>query len=438
MKIIISFTLLFNLLSCSHASRKPLAYSTSSNDFIKVKGTRFSLSQKEYQFMGTNFWYGANLGADKKLRPRLVRELDKLASLGIKNLRVIAGSEGPDSKPYRMVPSMQVSPGKYNNNVLEGLDFLLDEMRKRGMKAVMVLNNYWNWSGGMGQYLVWAKARNSIPYPPPHPGGSWSKYQRFVSGFYTNKKAVALFNKHVEFIVNRRNSLSQILYKNDPAIMSWELANEPRGDWNVSGFRTWIHETAKLIKSFDTNHLVTTGSEGDTPYTSAGTDLVEDHRSEYIDYATIHIWVQNWNIYNPNNPQSLKRATDYSLSYIKKHEIKAKRLGKPVVLEEFGISRDFNSHEPTSKTKIRDQFFTSLFQHVSDATKDTQNPLQGVNFWAWGGEGRPTNVNGLWLPGDDFIGDPPHEHQGWYSVYDKDDSTNKVIKDFANKINTHK
>jgi mannan endo-1,4-beta-mannosidase len=68
----------------------------------------------------------------------------------------------------------------------------------------------------------------------------------------------------------------------------------------------------------------------------------------------------------------------------------------------------------------------------------SSSPLQGVNFWAWGGEGRPNNINGLWLPGNDFIGDPPHEFQGWYSVYDDDHSTNSVILDFATKINTHK
>jgi mannan endo-1,4-beta-mannosidase len=61
--------------------------------------------------MGTNFWYGANLGSREKTRPRLIRELDKLSKLGVKKLRVMAASEGPDSEPYRMVPAMQVSLG---------------------------------------------------------------------------------------------------------------------------------------------------------------------------------------------------------------------------------------------------------------------------------------------------------------------------------------
>jgi mannan endo-1,4-beta-mannosidase len=388
--------------------------------------------------MGTNFWYGANLGSSEKNRPRLLRELDKLSKLGVKNLRVMAASEGPDSEPYRMVPAMQVSPGVYNEKVLAGLDFLLAEMGKRNMKAIMVLSNFWNWSGGMGQYLVWAKYASSIPYPPPHPEGSWSKYQRFVAKFYSNPKALELFFNHVKFIINRKNTISNIDYKNDPAIMAWELANEPRGDKNTTDFRKWINDTAKLIKSIDSNHLVTTGSEGDTPFPSAGTSLIDDHKSEYIDYATIHIWVQNWMIYNPQRIQTINRSIEFSKKYIKSQEEKALQIGKPVVLEEFGISRDANSHNPESKTKVRDQFFTAIFSHVNEQTKKSSSPLQGVNFWAWGGEGRPNNINGLWLPGNDFIGDPPHEFQGWYSVYDDDHSTNSVILDFATKINTHK
>ena len=34
---------------------------------------------------------------------------------------------------------------------------------------------------------------------------------------------------------------------------------------------------------------------------------------------------------------------------------------------------------------------------------------------------------GYWQPGDPWIGDPPHEHQGWYSIYDDDAATAAVI-----------
>ena len=36
------------------------------------------------------------------------------------------------------------------------MDYLLFEMKKRDMNAVLYLNNSWEWSGGYGQYLEWA------------------------------------------------------------------------------------------------------------------------------------------------------------------------------------------------------------------------------------------------------------------------------------------
>ena len=77
--------------------------------------------------------------------------------------------------------------------------------------------------------------------------------------------------------------------------MSWELANEPRGGKFRKEFLAWIRGSAKLIKSLDQNHLITIGSEGETLNPKdAGNDFIEDHAIAEIDYATIHIWVENW------------------------------------------------------------------------------------------------------------------------------------------------
>ena len=407
------------------------------SSFVSVSGNHFILNGKRYNYLGTNFWYGLNLGAITKGgdRRRLIQELDHLQSLGVTNLRIMAASEGPNTEPYRMVPALQVSPGKYDYNVLKGLDFLLSEMEKRDMKAIMCLNNFWPWSGGMSQYLIWAGAAKTIPYPPPHPNGRWDTYQTFTAQFYSNDIAKKMYWNHVKFIVNRRNSITKKFYKDDPTIMAWQLANEPRGDKNIDAYRKWIHQTAELIKKLDSNHLVTTGSEGNTPYPSAGVNLIKDHSSKHIDYATMHIWVQNWSIYNPlNADESLPKSIAFALNYIDEHDDDAKKLGKPVVLEEFGISRDNNNHNPGSAVSIRDKFYKAIFDKINNKTKSESSAVQGVNFWAWGGLGRPNHPNGLWQAGDDFIGDPPHEHQGWYSVYDNDPTTLSIIKKYAKLI----
>ena len=51
--------------------------------------------------------------------------------------------------------------------------------------------------------------------------------------------------------------------------------------------------------------------------------------------------------------------------------------------------------------------------------------IAGCNFWGWGGSARPANET--WKPGDDYLCDPPHEPQGWYSVFDNDNSTVSTI-----------
>jgi len=412
---------------------------TRTRDFVRVKNNSFELNGEPYYFLGTNFWYGLNLGAKGKggNRDRLIRELDRLNSLGIKNLRVMAGSEGPDTEPWRMAPALQTSPGVYNEDVLEGLDFLLFEMRKRDMKAVMCLNNFWPWSGGMSQYLIWAGFAESIPYPPPHPGGDWGTYAKFTANFYSNSKAMKLFDDHIRFILSRKNKYSNLRYTNDPTIMSWELANEPRGVDNLSQFAEWIKHTSELIKNLDTNHLVTTGSEGATSDpTSSGTDLIKDHSYKAIDYATAHLWVQNWGYYDPlKAEESYPVALSYAKKYIKDHAEMGERLGKPLVLEEFGISRDLNDHSASSTTLVRDKYYKEVFEETLKYMRKDNLKIAGCNFWAWGGEGRPAQPKAIWKAGDNFIGDPPHEYQGWYSVYDTDSSTISILRDYTGKVN---
>ncbi len=81
--------------------------------FVQTDGTMLELSGQRYLDAGVNYWYGTNLasagvGGD---RERPCRELHALRSLGVTNLRIMVGSEGPDSEPWRIVPSLQTAPG---------------------------------------------------------------------------------------------------------------------------------------------------------------------------------------------------------------------------------------------------------------------------------------------------------------------------------------
>jgi mannan endo-1,4-beta-mannosidase len=48
-------------------------------------------------------------------RTRLLNDLDALAKLGVTHVRILGASEGPDSEPWRVTPSLQPCSGVYNS-----------------------------------------------------------------------------------------------------------------------------------------------------------------------------------------------------------------------------------------------------------------------------------------------------------------------------------
>lgn len=388
--------------------------------YVKVQSVHFSLDDKPYFFVGTNFWYGCYIGSTGQTgkRERLIRELDRMKAIGIDNLRILGASESSTAQGV-VKPAIQISPGVYDDSLLVGLDFLLSEMYKRDMRAVIFLNNYWNWSGGMAQYLVWY-------------GGGIGSYD--TSPFYRNVDANATYKKYISDLINRRNTITGLYYYEDPAIMAWELANEPRPGGNstyYNAFYQWIDSTAQYIHSLDPNHLVTSGSEGTKGCNESGTIFLSAHQSQYIDYATFHLWAYNWGWINTGNmsgtyPSALSQAK----SYINSHIVYARQLNKPLTMEEFGLPRDRGQYDPDSATTFRDNYFSALLQMIYDSAA-TNSPIAGSNSWGWGGEGRSPNSDYMWRVGDPFVCDPPMEAQGLNSIFDTDSSTIHIIKEHS-------
>lgn len=46
--------------------------------------------------------------------------------------------------------------GVYDDKVLVGLDFVINEASKRGIRVVLVFANYWAMYGGIDQYNIWS------------------------------------------------------------------------------------------------------------------------------------------------------------------------------------------------------------------------------------------------------------------------------------------
>lgn len=425
------FLLILLLPSCSFLSTVDVR-----DDFIRVSGNHLVLHGRPYHFAGTNMWYGAYLGSPGATgdRPRLLRELDALKALGFTNLRICAATE--ESAIRRSVkPAFQRSPGVVDDSLLQGLDFLLAEMAQRDMRAVLYLGNYWEWSGGFSQYNVWTGAAT---VDPEDTSQGWHAFMDFSATFYTNGKAMDFFRDYVRLLVGRTNSVSGIPYAADPTIMSWQLVNEPRpgrdgepGENNLPAFYRWIDETARFIHRLDTNHLVNAGSEGTVGTLRSEEYYLRAYSTPAIDYLNLHLWPLNWGWFNPRAwEQTLPQTEENAVAYIDRHLQLARQLGKPIVMDEFGLGRDAGEFLPGTPTRARDRYYR-LVTGVLEDSAHAGAPIAGSNFWAWGGEGRAHHPDGMWRPGDSFVGDPPQEPQGRNSVFLSDTSTLRILSEHA-------
>ena len=124
-------------------------------------------------------------GADPQTRPQVLEILDDAKSLGLKVLRMWAFGEGPlqynslqrypgartllpaacrchcscKAQCFFFCPVMtfpRCDAGVYDEKVLVGLDFAINEASKRGIRVVLVFANYWAMYGGIDQYNIWS------------------------------------------------------------------------------------------------------------------------------------------------------------------------------------------------------------------------------------------------------------------------------------------
>ncbi|VBB44736.1 conserved hypothetical protein [uncultured Paludibacter sp.] len=399
------------------------------SDFIKVENGQFVRNGEPYYYVGTNFWYGAILASKGEggNRERLKKELDFLKKQGIDNLRILVGADGERGVKTRVEPTLQVSPGIYNDTILDGLDYLMKELAARKMYAVLYLNNSWEWSGGYSMYLQWSGAGKAVI--PAIDG--WGKYMTFVSQFVNSDSSKALFANHVRNIITRKNRYTHKKYIDDPAIMSWQIGNEPRAfsDENKVPFALWMSQVSALIKSLDPNHLVSSGSEGKWGCEGDITLFEKIHADKNIDYLNMHIWPYNWKwVKSDSLSEKLPAAKENTEKYIQEHLNIAKKLNKPLVLEEFGFPRDDFRFSKDASTNSRDSYYQFVFNFIKkDAAEGGY--FAGVNFWGWGGFANPSKVHIYWQKGDDYTGDPAQEEQGLNSVFSSDKSTLNIIRE---------
>lgn len=408
---------------------------TGRDSFVRRESMRFIRGGEPYRYAGANAWYLAWLGADAAYgdRARLSRELDRLKAIGVTNLRIMAsGEEGPVRNSIQ--PGFVNAAGEHNAVLLEGLDRAMAEISRRGMLAVLCLGNFWEWSGGMMNRLAWATGQWTDMNDPAKP---WPAFADAAAAFYSNETAKAGYYDWVRSVVGRVNSVTGVPYAEDPAIMAWQHANEPRPGGSdeaieraLPHYYEWIDTAAALIRELDSNHLLSLGHEGTMGANGREDVVVRAHRD--IDYMTAHIWPLNWGWVDGKDlegtwPEGKKKVEDY----IETHIRLASRAGKPLVIEEFGFPRDGEFYAPDVPATYRQHYYRTIYA-AAEASLASGGPVQGSNFWAWNGEARARHADFRYHNGDNaYMGDPMHEPQGWYGIFDTDVETIAIIREYA-------
>jgi mannan endo-1,4-beta-mannosidase len=410
-------------------------------EFVAVRDGRFELRGRPYFYVGANLWFGCYV-CDAALpggRRRFVRELDQLHQLGVNNLRLLAGSE--TSPLVGAIPrGITREPQQWDEALLRGLDFSLAEMARRDMRGVLFLSNYWQWSGSFAQYVRWVTGE-AIPDPdrPVMARGDWHAFMQFSARFYQTPRAVALYRDYITQLIHRRNTVNGRIYRDDPTIMTWELANEPRpcaddgsATRDVPIFCDWVDATARLIHEQAPNQLVCTGSEGVWGSLQKPEVFIAAHQTPAIDYVTVHMWLKNWGwLKTPELSPDFEVAAARARDHVEMHtRIATDILKKPLVLEEFGLPRDHEHYSPDAPVTARDEYFRRMFDQVAQSCR-AGRALQAANFWAWGGEGRADAAADTAAK---FLGDPPCEPQGLNSVFNTDATTHAVIRVANHKL----
>jgi mannan endo-1,4-beta-mannosidase len=296
----------------------------------------FEVDGKPFCFAGSNNYYPIF-----KPKPVVDDLFEAARALDLKVMRVwgmldrgsldgtVPNADGPGEKQgvyFQYWDPVSKRPA-YNDgeNGLQRLDYVLDAAAKNEVKVIVVLINNWRAFGGIDQYLMWYGR---------------DKHHEF----FTEPELRQAYRDWVSHVVTRTNSVNGRKYLEDPAVFAWELANEPRckggsafdsdSGWDKSTITTWAGEMSGYIKSLDPNHLVSVGDEG---FLDGGGDHWAyqandgvDHAAltalPHIDFGTFHLYPEDW-----GTPEK------FAEQWIVDHLEVARELGKPTILEEYGV-----------------------------------------------------------------------------------------------------
>jgi mannan endo-1,4-beta-mannosidase len=301
--------------------------------FVTRKGSDLRLDGKTFRFAGSNNYYlmyRSPTMIDDVFGDAADAGFNVLRTWGFLDIGAQDGSNSVHGKENGVY--FQYWDGTrpaYNDGAdgLQHLDYVLKAAHDAGVRLVIPLTNNWSDFGGIDQYVRWRGATHH-------------------DDFYTDPVIRGWYKDWIGHVLNRINTLTGIRYKDDPTVMAWELANEPRcggsGVYPRSAGCTdptlvnWADDVSRFIHTVDSRHLVGVGDEGflcgdrtSSDWTincADGVDSAALAALPAVDLMSFHLYPDGWG-----------KDAAWGTQWIRSHVQLANRIGKPAMLGEFGF-----------------------------------------------------------------------------------------------------
>ena len=214
---------------------------------VARSGSGLLLLGSPWRAAGANVYYlqsdlaNAQQFGNATLLQQARESLDVLVCLGMPVVRTWAFNERPAAQDPA---SIQPAPGTYREQGLQALDQSIAEVKARGLRAIVTLVDNWNYYGGLPTYAQWAGKSHD--------------------DFFTDAQMQGFWKAYVAMLLDRANTVTGVRYKDEPAILAWELGNEFRCPSCAGSTRLHdaVAELAAFVKSLAPSQLISDGGEG--------------------------------------------------------------------------------------------------------------------------------------------------------------------------------
>ena len=315
--------------------------------FVQRNGTHLTLDGTPFRYSGPNIeWLGLEgYGPHDPMGPRLPSHFeidDAFATAAEMGGRVVRAQTIGDTVGCNLC----IEPGldQFNEAAFAASDYALMVAGQKHMRLIVPLVGDCATcaGGGMGQYLAWNGKGNPLD-------------------FFSDPVVIASYERHIDAVLNHRNALTGLRYRDDPTIMAWEncnmcgiIATFFGGDDSLAQVAAWSNRIGTHIKSVDHNHLYLDTSGIFRKYPKA----LDTPASDLVTFEFYPHWDH---LLSPGGPPTTAEIFTRDAADITAH-------GKVFIVNEFGWDKT-------------DWKTTEELQGVLDVLAHDAN-VSGDTFWA--------------------------------------------------------